>query len=163
MPDPESFKKAKAHALQYLSYRDRSKWELNQYLCKKEHSPSVIQKTLDYLTELNYVDDQRFALQWGQYKINKNKLGKNRLYLELLGKGVNKEIIEDILSTLYEKNPEMELAVQCARKKWVTLKSFQEKKKKRLLVQYLQRKGFSSDIIYQSVRTLAESGGIENH
>ena len=84
MPDPESFKKAKAHALQYLSYRDRSKWELNQYLCKKEHSPSVIQKTLDYLTELNYVDDQRFALQWGQYKINKNKLGKNRLYLELL-------------------------------------------------------------------------------
>ena len=163
MPDPESFKKAKAHALQYLSYRDRSKWELNQYLCKKEHSPSVIQKTLDYLAELNYVDDQRFALQWGQYKINKNKLGKNRLYLELLGKGVNKEIIEDILSTLYEKNPEMELAVQCARKKWVTLKSFQEKKKKRLLVQYLQRKGFSSDIIYQSVRTLAESGGIENH
>ena len=163
MPDPESFKKAKAHALQYLSYRDRSKWELNQYLCKKEHSPSVIQKTLDYLAELNYVDDQRFALQWGQYKINKNKLGKYRLYLELLGKGVNKEIIEDILSTLYEKNPEMELAVQCARKKWVTLKSFQEKKKKRLLVQYLQRKGFSSDIIYQSVRTLAESGGIENH
>ncbi len=42
-------------------------------------------------------------------------------------------------------------------------KSFEEKKKKRLLVQYLQRKGFSSDIIYQSVRTLAESGGIENH
>ena len=163
MPDPESFKKAKAHALQYLSYRDRSKWELSQYLGKKEHSPPVIQKTLAYLVELNYVDDQRFALQWGQYKINKNKLGKNRLYLELLGKGVNKEIIEDILSTLYEKNPEMELAVQCARKKWVTLKSFQEKKKKRLLVQYLQRKGFSSDIIYQSVRTLAESGGIENH
>ena len=163
MPDPESFKKAKAHALRYLSYRDRSKWELSQYLGKKEHSPPVIQKTLDYLAELNYVDDQRFALQWGQYKINKNKIGKNRLYVELLGKGVNKETIEGILSTLYEENPEMELAVECARKKWVALKSFEEKKKKRLLVQYLQRKGFPSDIIYQSVRTLAESGGIENH
>ena len=163
MPDPESFKKAKAHALRYLSYRNRSKWELSQYLGKKEHPPLVIQKTLDYLAELNYVDDQRFALQWGQYKINKNKIGKNRLYMELLGKGVNKETIEGILSTLYEENSEMELAVECARKKWVTLKSFEEKKKKRLLVQYLQRKGFSSDIIYQSVRTLAESGGIENH
>jgi len=163
MPDPESFKKAKAHALRYLSYRDRSKWELSQYLGKKEHSPPVIQKTLDYLAELNYVDDQRFALQWGQYKINKNKIGKNRLYVELLGKGVNKEIIEGIVSTLYEENPEMELAVECARKKWFALKSFEEKKKKRLLVQYLQRKGFSSNIIYQSVRALAESGGIENH
>ena len=77
--------------------------------------------------------------------------------MELLGKGVNKETIEGILSTLYEENSEMELAVECARKKWVTLKSFEEKKKKRLLVQYLQRKGFSSDIIYQSVRTLAET------
>ena len=163
MPDPESFKKAKAHALQYLSYRDRSKWELSQYLGKKEHPLPVIQKTLDYLTELNYVDDQRFALQWGQYKINKNKIGKNRLYMELLGKGVKKETIEGILNTLYQKNPEMELAVQCARKKWITLKSFEEKKKKRLLVQYLQRKGFSSDIIYQSVKILAGRGGIENH
>ena len=163
MPDPESFKKAKAHALQYLSYRDRSKWELSQYLGKKEHSPPVIQKTLDYLTELNYVDDQRFALQWGQYKINKNKIGKNRLYMELLGKGVKKETIEGILNTLYQKNPEMELAVQCARKKWITLKSFEEKKKKRLLVQYLQRKGFSSDIIYQSVKILAGAVGIGNH
>ena len=163
MPDPESFKKAKAHALQYLSYRDRSKWELSQYLGKKEHPLPVIQKTLDYLTELNYVDDQRFALQWGQYKINKNKIGKNRLYMELLGKGVKKETIEGILNTLYQKNPEMELAVQCARKKWITLKSFEEKKKKRLLVQYLQRKGFSSDIIYQSVKILAGAVGIGNH
>jgi len=57
----------------------------------------------------------------------------------------------------------MELAVQCARKKWITLKSFEEKKKKRLLVQYLQRKGFSSNIIYQSVKILAGAGGIENH
>ena len=163
MPDPAAFKKAKAHALQYLSYRDRSKWELSQYLGKKEYSPPVIQKTLDYLTELNYVDDHRFALGWGQYKINKNKLGKNRLYFELLGKGVNKETIEAILNTLYEENPEMELAAQCARKKWITLKSFEEKKKKRLLVQYLKRKGFSSDIIYQSLMTLAKSSDIENY
>ena len=163
MPDPAAFKKAKAHALQFLSYRDRSKWELSQYLGKKEHSPPVIQKTLDYLTEINYVDDHRFALRWGQYKINKNKLGKNRLYFELLGKGVNKETIEAILNTLYEENPEMELAAQCARKKWITLKSFEEKKKKRLLVQYLKRKGFSSDIIYQSLMTLAKPSDIENY
>ena len=54
MPDPASFKKAKAHALHYLSYRDRSKLELSQYLSKKEHSPPVIQKTLDYLTAVSY-------------------------------------------------------------------------------------------------------------
>jgi len=163
MPDPESLKRAKAHALRYLSYRDRSKWELTQYLEKKEHSHSVIQQTLDYLTELNYLNDPRFAIQWGQYKINKKKLGRNRLYMELLSKGIDKETIEGTLNTLYEDNPERELAAQCARKKWVTLKGVEEEKKKRRLVQYLQRRGFSSDIIYQSLRTLSESSDIENN
>ena len=73
MPDPESFKKAKSHALRFLCYRDRSNWELTQYLKKKEYSRPVIQQTLDYLTELNYINDERFALQWGQFKINKKK------------------------------------------------------------------------------------------
>lgn len=161
MPDPESLKRAKSHALRYLSYRDRSKWELTQYLEKKEHSHPVIQQTLDYLTDLNYVNDPRFAIQWGQYKINKKKLGRNRLYLELLNKGIDKETIADTLNTLYVDNPEMELATQCARKKWVTLKGIEEEKKKRRLVQHLQRRGFSSDIIYQSLRTLSESADIE--
>ncbi|MBC8285178.1 MAG: RecX family transcriptional regulator, partial [Nitrospinae bacterium] len=88
MPDPEALKRAKNQALRYLSYRDRSKWEITQYLEKKEHPHSVIQQTLEYLKELHYVDDQRFALQWGQYKINKKKLEKKLLYLELLNKGI---------------------------------------------------------------------------
>ncbi|GIS85064.1 MAG: hypothetical protein CM1200mP16_13640 [Nitrospina sp.] len=53
--------------------------------CKKEIPPGDSENPrLSY--RVNYVDDHRFALRWGQYKINKNKLGKNRLYFELLGK-----------------------------------------------------------------------------
>ena len=46
MPDPEAIKKAKNHALRYLSYRDRSKLEITQYLEKKEHPHPVIQQAL---------------------------------------------------------------------------------------------------------------------
>ena len=95
MPDPELFKKAKNQALKYLSYKDRSKWEITQYLEKKKHSHLVTQQTLEYLESLNYLDDQRFALQWGQFNINKKKLGRNRLYLELLNKGIDRKILEN--------------------------------------------------------------------
>tara|TARA_B100001123_G_C15147715_1_gene962250 strand:- start:484 stop:1008 length:525 start_codon:yes stop_codon:yes gene_type:complete len=156
MPDPQLFKKAKAHAFQFLSYRDRSHWELAQYLKKKEYSHLVIQQTLDYLTELNYINDKRFALQWSQFKINKNKIGRSRLYLELLGKGIDNVIIEKTLNAIYEDNPEKELAEQCARKKWISLKGVEKEKKKQRLVQFMQRRGFSSDIIYQSLKTLTE-------
>ena len=99
MPDPEPLKKAKNQALKYLSYKDRSKWEINQYLEKKKHSHLVIQQTLEYLENLNYVDDQQFALQWGQFNINKKKLGRNRLYLELLNKGIDRKILEESVIT----------------------------------------------------------------
>ena len=157
MPDPELFKKAKAHAFRFLSYRERSYWELAQYLKKKEYSHPMIQQTLDYLTELDYINDQRFALQWSQFKINKNKIGRSRLYMELSGKGIDKVIIEKTLNIIYEDNPEKDLAEQCARKKWVSLKGVEKEKKKQRLVQFMQRKGFSSDIIYQSLKTLTDS------
>ena len=163
MPDPQLFKKAKAHAFQFLSYRDRSHWELAQYLKKKEYSHLVIQQTLDYLTELNYINDKRFALQWSQFKINKNKIGRSRLYLELLGKGIDNVIIEKTLNAIYEDNPEKELAEQCARKKWISLKGVEKEKKKQRLVQFMQRRGFSSDIIYQSLKTLTESIDTESN
>ena len=151
MPDPEAFKKAKNQALKYLSYRDRSKWEITQYLQKKQHSHLVIQQTLEYLENLDYVDDQRFAMQWGQFNINKKKLGRNRLYRELLNKGIDRETLENILRTLYENNPEVQLAKECASKKWESLKGVEEDKKKRRLFQHLKRRGFPTDIIYQSL------------
>lgn len=163
MSPPEAIKIAKNHALRYLSYRDRSKLEVTQYLEKKEYSHSVIQQALHALIELNYVNDQRFALEWGRYKINKQKLGKNRLYVELLNKGIDKDILESTLEILYEDNPEAELATQCARKKFNSLKGVEEEKKKRRLVQYLKRRGYSADIIYQSLKTVSETESQENN
>ena len=157
MPDPELFKKAKAQAFRFLSYRERSHWELAQYLKKKEYPHLVIQQTLDYLTELNYINDQGFALQWSQFKINKNKIGRSRLYMELSGKGIDKAIIKKTLNVIYEDNPEKDVAEQCARKKWFSLKGMEKEKKKQRLVRFMQRRGFSSDIIYQSLKTLTDS------
>ena len=163
MLDPEALKKAKNHALRYLSYRDHSKLEITKYLEKKEHSHPVILQALDALVELNYVNDQRFALEWGRYKVNKQKLGKSRLYVELLNKGIDKKILESTLKILYEDNSEAELATQCARKKINSLKGVEEEKKKRRLIQYLKRRGFSADIIYQSLKTVSETESQENH
>ena len=163
MPDPEILKTAKNQALRYLSYRERSILEVTQYLEKKEYLQPVIQQALDALIELNYVNDQRFALEWGRYKINKQKLGKSRLYVELLHKGIDKEVLENTLAILYEDNPETELAIQCARKKMNSLQGVKEEIKKRRLMQHLKRRGFSADIIYQSIKIVSKTKLQENY
>ena len=83
--------------------------------------------------------------------------------MELSGKGIDKAIIETTLNAIYKDNPEKDLAEQCARKKWVSLKGIKKEKKKQRFVQFMQRRGFSSDIIYQSLKILTEPIDIENN
>lgn len=159
MPDQEALKTAKSQALKHLSYRDRSKKEVAQYLEKKGHASSVIQTTLEALAELNYINDQRFAIEWGRWRVEVKKFGKKRLRHELSAKGVSSHIIETTLNTLYDSHPEQDLALACASKKLASLKGLEPEKKTRRLAQFLQRRGFSADIIYETLKVSSTSRG----
>ena len=86
MPDQEAPKIAKSQAFKYLSYRDRSKKEVALYLKKKGHAPPVIQATLHELEKLNYINDNRFAMEWGLWRVEVKRFGKKRLQHELSAK-----------------------------------------------------------------------------
>ena len=152
MPDQEALKTAKSQAFKHLSYRDRSKKEVAQYLKKKGHTPSVIQTTLQELEKLNYINDERFAMEWGRWRIEVKRFGKKRLQYELSTKGVSSSIIENTLTALYDSHPEQELALACANKKLASLHGLEPEKKSRRLAQYLQQRGFSADIIYETLK-----------
>jgi len=152
MPDQTACKTAKSQAFKHLAYRDRSKKEVAQYLKKKGHPPSVIQKTTEDLEKLNYINDHRFAMEWGRWRVEGKKFGKKRLAHELSAKGVSSQIIETTLNTLYDSYPEQNLALACANKKLASLHGLEPEKKRRRLAQYLQRRGFSTDIIYETLK-----------
>ena len=152
MPDQEALKTAKSQAFKHLSYRDRSKKEVALYLEKKGHTPSVIQTTLQELEKLNYINDQRFAMEWGRWRVEVKRFGKKRLQHELSAKGVSSSIIETALTALYDSHPEQALALACANKKLASLHGLEPEKKSRRLAQYLQRRGFSADIIYETLK-----------
>lgn len=157
MPDQEALKTAKSQAFKYLSYRERSKKEVVLHLEKKGHSPSVIQTTLQELEKLNYINDQRFAMEWGRWRVEVKRFGKKRLQHELSAKGVSSSIIETALTALYNSHPEQELALACANKKLASLHGLEPEKKTRRLAQYLQRRGFSADIIYEALKISTQS------
>lgn len=158
MPDREALKTAKTQAFKHLSYRDRSKRELAQHLEKKGHTPSIIQETLQVLAELNYINDQRFAMEWGRSRVERKKFGKKRLRHELSAKGISSPIIETTLDSLYDSNPEQDLALACASKKLASLHGLEPEKKTRRLAQFLQRRGFSTDIIYETLKATNHGG-----
>ncbi len=147
------FKRAKSAALKYLARRPRSRWEVRTYLHKKEHSPSATDATLNYLADLGYINDRRFAEDWGRSRIENRRFGKLRIRQELFQKGVDEGLIASALEKLFSEADEIQLARTCAEKRLPSLAGLDSLKQKRRLTQHLQRKGFSYDIIRNIVET----------
>lgn len=149
MPPDEDFKQARALAYRYLSHRDRSARETTDHLRKKGFEEAVVQETLHYLKEANYLDDRRFAEHWARTRAENKQFGKYRLRQELIGKGLPQDLIDETLDTLFETIKEIDLARTVVEKKLPSMQNLEPDKRKRRLVGLLQRKGFSSDVIYK--------------
>jgi len=145
----EDFKQARALAYRYLSHRDRSARETADHLKKKGFEEAVVQETLQYLKEANYLDDRRFAEHWARTRAENRQYGKYRLRQELLGKGLPQDLIDETLDTLFETIQEIDLARAVVEKKLPSMQDLPTDKRKNRLIGLLQRKGFSLDIIYK--------------
>lgn len=154
MPDPEELKRAKTAAMRYLSYRDRSEFEVRERLSQKEFAKDIIQETIGWLKTLNYLNDERFALSWSRSRVSAKKFGEYRLRRELSAKGLAPETIEQTLRVVYAESNEWDLAQACAQKKLSHLKGIDPKSQSRRLAQFLQRKGFTSDTVFKTVKKL---------
>ena len=117
MPYEEESKNARRRAIRYLVYRDRSRNEIIRYLNGKKFSADAVDETLIFLESNDYINDDRFAMQFGRSRIVNKKIGRLRLGLELGNKGLKRKIIEETLNSLYEEYDEKKIAMSCAKKK----------------------------------------------
>ena len=128
MPYKEESKKARRRAIRYLVYRDRSRNEIICYLKGKKFSANAVDETLAFLEDNDYVNDQRFALQFGRSRIENKKVGRLRLERELRNKGLERQLIDETLSSLYKEYEEGEIAMSCAKKNFHLLRQMTAKK-----------------------------------
>jgi regulatory protein len=149
MPYEEESKNARRRAIRYLVYRDRSRNEIIRYLNGGKFSADAVNETLIFLESNDYINDERFAMQFGRSRIVNKKIGRLRLGLELGNKGLERKIIEETLNSLYEEYDEKKIAMSCAKKKLATYASSNSEKDRRRIAKFLERKGFPSGIIYE--------------
>lgn len=144
-------------ALEYCLVRPRSVREMKDYLWRKTRttkyrsqktgemkeragvSQRVADRVLERLIDKKYLDDEKFARFWVENRFQAKGTSLKRLKLELAQKGVNKEIVEQILDES-PRNDEDELQKIIAKKR----SRYPDGKK---FMQYLARQGFSYDDI----------------
>ena len=107
----DEIRKALNSAINYLSFRMRSKLEIHNHLKKKDWEEPVINEVLNKLTELRYVDNLEFSLAYVRTQVNGAKKGPTVIVRELKQKGISAEHIETAMKE-FPKEIQIEHAIQ---------------------------------------------------
>ena len=146
--------RAKDTAYRFLSYRPRSRAEIETKLRDKEFDEAIVAAVLVDLARLGYVNDEQFARAWARGRIRLRGFGRRRIEQELKAKGVAPETIRDALAEVFGETNETETAMQVAEKKLRTLLHVDPVARMRRLAGLLERKGYAFAVIRDVLSTI---------
>jgi regulatory protein len=151
--EDDNGKQALAAALRILTRRDLSSAELTRRLLGKGFSDAIASDAVSRLLEAGYLNDRRFALQWAESAIRNGRAFGPRIRLGLTRQLIPDEIAAEVMESLSSDYDEMEtLSALLSRKFAGFVPSSAGDREKRRVVQYLQRRGFSTSAIFRAFR-----------
>ncbi|MHB8131825.1 MAG: regulatory protein RecX [Mobilitalea sp.] len=144
------YRRAKQKAVAVLKFMGRTEQELRKKLTETGYPKEIIDRTLFYVTEYGYLNDERYAASYVRARMNTKS--KFVIKTELLHKGIDKELINDIFMIEYGDDDREDAELIAIRKliakktKFPENLTFDEKQK---LMASLYRKGFATSKIKQ--------------
>lgn len=157
LEDESQFGKLYMRALEYCLMRPHSQRELKDYLYRKTRdtrtkegtvrkgvSVVLTERVFDRLQIKGYIDDEKFAAYWIENRNLRKGASKRKLSAELSTKGVDRTIIEQLLSeTERDDISELKKVIEKKRPRYEDEQKF---------MSYLARQGFSYDDIKMALR-----------
>lgn len=146
--------------LRQLTDRPRSRAELAAALARKRVPEEVAAGLLDRFSEVGLIDDEAFARTWVDSRRRGRGLAPRALAVELRRKGVDDEIVAEVLAEV-DPQTERREAHRLVQKRLRTMEGLDETTKIRRLTAMLARKGYSAQLAFDVVK--AEIDGAERH
>lgn len=133
--------KAYDRALNLISHRPRSEWEIRDYLKRKDLDNPEIDVVINKLRDRGYLDDADFARRWVATRRLLKSTSKRRLMQELRQKRISGDIISQVIEE--DETDERQVLIELIERKRRQTK-YQDKLK---LMQFLARQGYNYDDI----------------
>lgn len=134
--------------LHYCDYQDRCKKEIFTKLDSYELSESDKSFVVDFLQDEGYINDERYCRSYVKSKLNLKKWGVNKIKLSLIAKGVDRDIIDEVVSKIDQDSYKEELVNLLKNKK---INETDPYKKKAKLIRYAVGKGYSYSLVMEIV------------
>lgn len=97
--------KLKMRSLEWVLGRPHSIREFKDYLRRKKAEPEFVEKLIEEFLKRGYLDDRKFAIWWLERRVRKQKSNRS-IEFELRGKGVDREVIAEVMTSDGESEAE---------------------------------------------------------
>lgn len=138
-----------SRALRILGRREHSTAELRGKLARLGFAASDIESVLARCREYNYLDDRRYALARCQELLRSGRGVGIRLRLDLRQRGIDENLIDEILSVVNDEISPMDVLRQQLERRFAGFDyAAASEKQRRRVVQHFLRRGFTLSQIF---------------
>jgi regulatory protein len=137
----------------YCSYQERSHKEVKEKLYAFGLYKKDVEEIITSLIEDNYLNEERFAIQFAGGKFRMNHWGRKKIQYELQQKQVSTYCIKKALKEIDEEEY-FKTLLKLASTKWNNLAAEQYLNRQAKTHAYLLQKGFEPALISQAIQEL---------
>lgn len=139
-----------AKAQKYCAYQERCQWDVEKKLAEWQVDDEIKDEIVSALISNNFINEERFALQFASGKFKIKNWGKHKIKSELSLKQISKFSINKALNSISDEEYQLTLHKLIEKKKKeISAISVFEKNQK--IGQYLLAKGFESDLVWNAI------------
>ncbi|MGA9292802.1 MAG: RecX family transcriptional regulator [Ignavibacteriaceae bacterium] len=149
----------KQRAFRYLGRRLLSENELRLKLKLKKYDENIIDEIIEDLKVKDYLNDMEFANVFSSENIRNKFWGKNKVKAELMRRGVDNEIISQVLLEKFPEGNNLNNAIELAQKKYLLLsrRILEQKKIKEKIISFLFSKGYDYEVSREAFEKIIKS------
>jgi regulatory protein len=157
MNDKLTLKEAQLKLEYYCSYQERCHQEVVQKCYDLGINSNEVDEVVVHLLQNNFLNEERFARSFARGKHHIKSWGKIRIVNELKQRHVSATNIKCALTEITEETYQ-EALEKLAERQWehITERDIQKKKKK--FCDFLLRKGWESNLVYEKLKELSSTG-----
>lgn len=147
-------------ALNFLSYRPRTRREVQRKLAERGYADEMIERALGRLTAVGLIDDEAFVAAYVRDRVAHRPMGVRRMVQELYRKGIPREVSVPVIELVFaeEETNERVLARRVVARKGRTrgTRSLEERERRKL-VDHLIRRGFDLRVAREAADAVVPS------
>jgi regulatory protein len=132
--------------LHYCDYQDRCKKEIFTKLNSFELTDNDRDFIINFLNDEGYINDERYCRSYVKSKLSLKKWGVNKIKISLISKGVDRDIIDTVVSEIDQDSYKEELIKLLENKK---INESDPYKRKAKLIRYAVSKGYSLSMVME--------------